>query len=254
MNKTRAAGSAGERLIRILKTVVHADAPIPLPDITTAVNFPKPTVHRLVGLLENEGMVARDADGRSYVPGPALREITYKVLQNQVHRAPRHSILESVAGAAQEACNLAMLDGNAIVYLDRVDAAWPLSIHFEVGSRVPIHCTATGKLLLALQPKRVRDRLLAAINLEAMTPHTITNREALDAELERIRKERIGTDNQEFIEGMIAVAVPIAAPTGAPVAAVSIHAPIFRQSSEALSAHVPRLRAAAEELARFIYE
>ena len=253
MEKTRSTGSAGERLLRVLRTVVEADDAIALPEITEAVDLPKPTVHRLVTLLEDEGFVIREIDGRRYTPGPSMQELSYRVLQSRANHAARHSILERVAGQAKEACNLVILDGNHITYIDRIDAAWPLSIRLAVGSQVPIHCTATGKLLLSLQPKRVRDRLLANERLEAKTAHTITDRIRLLEELEVIRSERVGTDNEEFIEGMVAVSVPILPPSGAPVAAVSIHAPVFRTPLEELKRFIPALREAAEDLGDLVY-
>lgn len=253
MDKKRATGSAGERLLRVLRAVVDADDAVALPEITDMVDLPKPTVHRLLTLLEDEGFLARDADARRYLPGPALYRMTHGVLRSRAQQARRHAILEQVSGLAEEACNLVILDGNCITYIDRVDASWPLSIHLAVGSRLPLHCTATGKLLLSLQPKRVRDRLLDSMSLEALTPHTITGRAALEKELERIRREQLGTDVQEFIEGMTALAVPIPTPSGAPVSAISLHAPIFRTSLDKLHGYVPHLRDAARELARITY-
>jgi DNA-binding IclR family transcriptional regulator len=72
-------------------------------------------------------------------------------------RAARHAILARVVEGIGETCNFTMLDGGEVIYLDRVEAAWPLRMNLSSGSRVPLHCTASGKLLLALQPK-VRGR------------------------------------------------------------------------------------------------
>ena len=252
--KHRAKGSTGERLLRVLSAVVEADGPVDLPQVTETVDLPKPTAHRLLTLLEQQGYLVRDTDGRSFTPGPVLNRVAYRVLQNKASQAPRHAILERIAETAGEACNLVVMDGNHITYIDRIDSAWPLSIRLDIGSEVQLHCTATGKLITSLQPKRVRSRLLSNLKMNQWTPHTITDPTRLDAELEAIRKARVGTDNQEFIEGMVAVSVPIPPPAGPPVAAVSIHAPVFRKSLDDLKAHVPLLQASAGKLAAIIHD
>lgn len=254
MEKKRTTGSAGERLLKVLRTIVESDDGMSLPEVTDSVNLPKPTAHRLVSLLEDNGFVTRDIDGRRYLPGPELNRMAYHIIRSRAQKAPRHAVLERVSGLAEEACNLVILDGAQIRYIDRVDAAWPLSIQLPVGSRLPLHCTATGKLLLSMQPRQVRDRLLNSTDLKPLTEHTITDRATLEHALERIRNEQIGTDAQEFIDGMTALAVPILPPSGGPpVAALSLHAPAFRTSLDRLRSFVPQMRDAARELAEITY-
>jgi IclR family transcriptional regulator, acetate operon repressor len=90
--------------------------------------------------------------------------------------------------------------------------------------------------------------------LTAMTDKTITDPETLQAALKVIRNEQVGTDDQEFIDKMVAVSVPIPSPKGPPIAAISIHAPVFRRSLEDLRGFIPDLRESADELAKLIYE
>lgn len=253
MSRTRQTGSTGERLLNLIHTVTGAGRPLSLPEITDAAGLPKPTVHRLVTLLEDTGHLIKEADARRYSPGPALHRLALSVLQSQPRSAARHAVLRRLAEKVGEACNIVLLDGGQLTYIDRVDTEWPLRIRLEVGSHVPVHCTATGKLLLALQPKRVRDRLIRSAPLAAMTERTITDPDRLDAELRAIRRARVGTDDQEFLREMVAVAVPVTPPSGAPVVAVSIHAPVFRRSLDALRGFLPDLRAAADELETVLY-
>lgn len=247
----RQTGSAGERLLTILEALVAASAPVSLNGLTEAVDLPKPTVHRLLKLLEHTGYVAKDLPSQHYISGPKLRSLAIGVIQHQTNRGARHLILQRLADSVVgEACNIVMLDGSQITYIDRVDTAWPLRVKLEIGSHVPLHCTATGKLLLALQPRRIRDRLTQAAPLYAYTQKTITNASALQAELTEIRRTNIGTDDQEFLSGMVAVAAPIQAPTGPPIAAISIHAPVFRRTLDDLYSFLPQLREAADALHR----
>jgi DNA-binding IclR family transcriptional regulator len=114
------------------------------------------------------------------------------------------------------------------------------------GSRVPLHCTASGKLLLAYLPKPSRDRILDSISYQRYTESTIASRKALEAELTRIRKARYAVDNEEFHAGLVCVAVPTRSPGGRPCAAIAVHAPVSRMPLEKALEHLPLLRKAAE--------
>lgn len=253
MGRTRITGSAGERLLNVLAALVDAGRPLSLSEITAAVGLPKPTVHRLVGLLEDMGYAIRDADARRYTPGPAMHRLAWAVLQGQPWAGARHAVLKRLAERVDEACNIVLLDGGELTYIDRVDTQWPLRIRLDVGSHVPIHCTATGKLLLALQPQRVRERLIRSSPLTAMTARSITDPDALAQVLREARRDRVGTDDQEFLPEMVCIAVPVEPPTGPPVVAVSIHAPVSRRSLDDLRAFLPELREAAGALSEILY-
>lgn len=254
MAAKRQTGSAGERLLNILNAMVKADTPASLSELAEVVDLPKATVHRLLKLLEQTGYATKNLAGQHYVPGPALRELAVGVIQQQASTGAHHLILQRLADSVVgEACNIVMLDGGQLTYIDRVDTAWPLRVRLEIGSHVPLHCTATGKLLLSLQPKRVRDRLIKAAPLQAHTQHTLTDPTALDAALKVIRRERTGTDDQEFLAEMVAIAAPIDPPQGPPIAAISIHAPVFRRTLDDLFTFLPQLREAAQALSALIY-
>jgi DNA-binding IclR family transcriptional regulator len=138
--------------------------------------------------------------------------------------------------------------GSEMVYLDRVEAEWPLRTQLPIGTRVPLHCTASGKLYLSSLSATQQHRLVGALPLERHTPKTITDTKDLLAELERIRDNGIGTDDEEFIEGMTAVAVPLLDNKGRVVGTLACHAPSVRMNIEAALGHVPVLRQAAEML------
>lgn len=254
MGRKRLTGSTGERLLSVLEALIEAGRPSSLSELTDAVGLPKPTVHRLVKLLEDTGYAIKDPDERRYTPGPTMRGLALALLQSRPAAAARHMILQNLADEVGEACNIVLLDGDEMTYIDRVDTAWPLRLRFEIGSHVPLHCTATGKLLLSLQPKRVRDRLIRAMPLRALTPRSITDPDKLETALSHIRRERVGIDDQEFLPEMVAVAAPIDVPRGPPIAAVSIHAPVFRRTLDDLRAFLPQLRTAATALSSALYD
>ena len=170
-------------------------------------------------------------------------------MRHGARQADRRAILERLVADLNETCNITMLDGAEVVYVDRVESQWPLQMTLQPGSRVPLHCTASGKLFFALLPARTRKRLLATLPLERRTVRTLVEPALLEAEFVRIREARFGTDNEEVLEGLVAASVPVMDAAGRPIAAVAVHGPVGRLSFDRALGLVPRLRQAADELA-----
>ncbi len=241
--------SASLRAIAILEAIASADGPLGLVELMQATGLPKPTVHRIVGLLEGAALLVREAEGKRYAPGPRLASLALSSLTHTAWRAPRHAILKALVDEIGETCNLTLLDGTEVVYLDRVEAAWPLRLHFQTGSRVPAHCSASGKLLLSLLPARERRRILDALPYSFHTANTITRRRDLEEALKKIRRERLSTDNEEYLDGTVCVAVPVESKSRQVAAALAVHAPITRMTLAQALGCVPALRRAAARLA-----
>src|SRR5688572_1842467 len=237
------------RAFALLERVVRAETALTLRDAAEGSGLPKPTTYRMLAMLENAGLLVRDSDGRRLSPGPRLTRIALDALLNAQVRAPRHAILKTLAQSVGETVNLTMLDGSEVVYLDRVETAWPLRMSLQPGSRVPLHCTASGKLLLASLAAARRKRLIAALPLERYTDRTLVDARRLEAELARIRRDGFATDNEEYLAGLVCVAVPVTLRRGRTAACVAVHAPVARMSLRAATGHLPALRRAATEIA-----
>ena len=221
-------------------------------DLVDALGLPKPTVHRLFNTAEEAGFLQRDIDGRSFGPGPRLRRLSVNTLSSQRLRTVRLSILNGVVEKMGETCNIAVPDRDAMVYLDRIETKWPLRIQLPVGTKVPFHCTASGKMYLSSLNPRYLDRYLASRNLEEHTKKTITDTARLKAELTKTRKRGYSTDDEEFMDGMVAVAVPIIDDQGRLVSTLSAHAPLQRNDLPALVANVETLKTAADQLSELL--
>ncbi|MBA4789513.1 MAG: IclR family transcriptional regulator [Rhizobiales bacterium] len=245
--------SAMLRALDLLGEIARSETPLAVPDLCARLALPKPTVHRLCQKLEAENYLLREPDGRRFAVGPRFLRMGFDMLRNTVS-AERRGILEELVELAGETCNFVTRVGSEAIYLDRVEASWPLRLHLEVGSRVPMHCTASGKLFLSAMRPSQRRRILESLHLKAQTPNTITTVAALEAELERISARGYSTDDQEFLEGLCAIAVPVKDASGAVVAAVACHGPLPRFSLEKAVSLVPHLKRAAEKLARTLPE
>jgi DNA-binding IclR family transcriptional regulator len=232
----------------LLEALVRAGQPLSLPDLASLIGMPKATIHRVARLLEAEQMLEREPGSRLYRPGPRLLTFALDVVATSARSAPRHAILESLSGEVGETCNFGVMVENHVVYVDRVEAVWPFGLRFEPGSRVPLHCTAMGKLLLAMLSRERRLALLEAIGLPAYTERTITDASDLAKELENIRRNELSIDNQEFLAGVVCLAVPVKDRLGVARGAIAVSAPIARMSIADAQRHVPALRKAAARL------
>jgi IclR family acetate operon transcriptional repressor len=242
------------KAVAILEAVATAGRPLGISEFGILLGLPKPTAHRIVRMLEGEGLLQREPGSSRFVPGVRLERLGLDIVAASMSRAPRHAILESLSQQIGETCNFGVMAGSHVVYLDRVESAWPFGLRFERGSRVPLHCTSMGKLFLSLLPAQKRALMLRSIPLYRYTENTITDVGRLEGELEKIRSAEVSIDNQEFLAGVVCVAVPVPGPKKQPVAALAVSAPLARMSLQQGVTHIPLLQAAAKSLAATIDE
>lgn len=240
------------RLLLLLEELARVGIPTTPTVANEVLGLPKPTIHRLFKTLEEEGFLQRDIDGRSYAPGTRLRKLAVNVLSSSRVRMLRQTVLNAIADEIGETCNIATPERHAMIYLDRVETKWPLRIQLPVGTEVPFHCTASGKMYLSSLQPAMLDKYLNFANLEPQTEKSLTEPAKLRAQIIEIRKNGFATDSEEFMGGMVAVAVPILDDQKRLMATLSVHAPTQRVSLKDLKGHLPRLQAAATELAELV--
>ncbi|MEO8524269.1 MAG: IclR family transcriptional regulator [Caldimonas sp.] len=247
-----AASSSSARSLELLSLLATEARPLSLADIAERLRWPKVTAHRICEQLVRLRFVSRDVQERTFSSGPALQRLAYDTLNHGVVRGLRHQVLAELVGRIGETCNFTTFDGGQVLYLDRVEAAWPLRLTLDVGSHVPMHCTASGKLFIAAMAPAERDALIGHATLARMTPTTIVTAKALRAECGLIAKAGYACDREEFIAGLIAVAVPVRDESGAVRAAVAVHAPIARMSLRTALKQLQALREAAAKMEALI--
>ncbi len=242
------------RLLLLLEEVARSGVPITPTEVNARIGLPKPTVHRLFATLEAEGFLQRDIDGRSYSPGARLRRFSINVLSSLRIRTARLAVLKSLSDAIGETCNIATPDRDAMVYIERVETKWPLCIQLPIGTAVPFHCTASGKIYLSTLRQSHLTRFLSAARLEPLTGRTITDPVALAAEIALVRRRGFSTDSEEFMESMVAIAVPLLDRQDRLLATLAVHGPIQRISLETLQGHLPLIKDTATKLMQLLDE
>ncbi len=247
----REKGSSITRVLEIIEAVSRAERPLSPADLAYQLDIPKPSIHRLLQQLEASGYLQTNMRGL-LVPADRLHDIALGVLYASRFKALRQAILKNLADKVGETCGIAIPDGMEMIYYDRVQTNWPLQVHLPVGSRTPVWCTASGKLYLSSMSKERLQRILNNLPLEKRARNTLIDRQALEAALVEIADKERGIDNEEFVDGMVAVAVPIRDKDGRLFASLFTHAPVLRKSLDELLEFEPLLRQAATELGELI--
>ncbi len=234
----------------ILEILCSQPEPLTMSEIVARTGLTKPTAHRIATMLAEMGFIERDNLKRGYIEGPRLIKLSLDILTAAAPRNMRHAILNSVSEEIGETCNFGVLSGSEVTYVDRVEAKWPLGLRFEAGTQVPAHCTATGKLLLGLLPEREGRQTLASMPLTRHTNRTIIDLEKLRAAIKQSAEAQMGIDDQEFIDGVVCVAVPVIADNGQVAGGLAVSAPEARVTMNQLRQFVPHMRRAAVQLGK----
>ncbi|WP_157269621.1 IclR family transcriptional regulator [Azohydromonas aeria] len=237
-----------QRLLVLLEVIAARSDAFSLQDLVEETGVPKPTLHRMLQQLESLGMLQREGDGRHYSTGLRLRRLAEQLLLNDTRHGARHAVLRQLVAEVGESCNITALSGSEVLYLDRVETPAPLRFYLHPGSRVPVHCSASGKLFLAQMSAAQRRRLLANVPLEAFTPHTITEYGSLELELERVKTQGFALDEEEFLPGLRCIAV-LVGDAGRSNMGIAIQAPAMRMDVDKALQYLPALRRAAAALA-----
>ena len=233
------------RTLLILEVLGRSDQPLAATEINESLGLPKQTVHRLCTTLEREGFLSRHGNSKRYQAARRLRDLGAGLLHNSRSHISRHQILVEVARVGRETVNFVVPEDDGMSYLDRVETDWPFRVQLPIGTHVPFHCTASGKCFMASLPPRARREFVMSIKLESLTSHTHTDAKALLKELAEIASAGFSLDRQEFVEGMVAMAVPVTDTTGRFVAALAVHGPIQRISMADVVGHKEVLQGAA---------
>lgn len=241
------------RMLLIFEALATSGRPMTPSELGEEIDLPKPTLHRLCTTLEAEGFLIRDHHSGRLRPAQRTRAMAVGLQTVSRLHIARRMVLKSVASKIEETCNIAAPSVGGMIYLDRVDTLWPLRFQLPIGTEVPFHCTASGKLFLASFGDAALSSILDAIDLSAEAPNTITNKDALRSEIAAIREAGYSWDHEEFMAGMIAFAVPVADPQGRFACSLAFHAPVQRIGFEDGRAHVATLREGARRIQAVLY-
>jgi DNA-binding IclR family transcriptional regulator len=236
---------AVDRAAELLVHVIESDRPQAFTALVAASGLPKSTTSRLLAALERQGLLQRDRDG-VFRPGPVLlRYASHTGTADLI--ALTHPALERLGEKTGETVNLAVPGGGAVEQIAQVDSSYLLGATNWVGLRVPLHCSALGKVFLAYGAAT-----LPGGRLERRTSCTITSRTVLDEELNRVRRNGFAVARDELEPGLIAVAAPVYDDGRAVVAALSVSGPSVRLTDDRIDEVAALLVSEAEAVSSLL--
>lgn len=245
-------GSTISRVLDILETVAASERPLSPTDLAVQLNIPKASLHRLVSALEEQGYLQTRMNKRGLQPGHRLHRVALGVLASAPMQAQRRAILATLSEEIGETCNIAVPDGSEMIYFDRAETHWPVRINLQIGSRVPVSATAGGKMYLSSLPRAKQESLIRYIKPVPYTSNSILDPVKLLAELDATSKRGYALDNEEYIDGMVALAVPITDEANRVYATLSFHAPCMRVPFAAVTDFLPQIRKASAHLSTLL--
>lgn len=247
-NLSQPGASVTTRVLALLGAF-DADHPaLRLTELAHRAGLPAPTAHRLIAELTDWGALARRADG-AYVVGRRLWDLGLLAPAATALRELAGPYLHDIHAATRATVHLAVRDGSAALYLDRVSGSASVPVVSRVGSRLPLHTTGVGKVLLAYAPEDVVADVLR--RLDRITPYTITQPGRLRSQLAQVRTDGYAQTNEEMSLGACSVAVPVRYRDTEVVAALGIVVPSVRRDRARLTA---ALQVAAASISRQLSE
>jgi DNA-binding IclR family transcriptional regulator len=240
---TAAPGTqAIDRAAQLLTLVIEAERPCALGELAGDLELPKSTASRLLGALERQGLVEQRGRRGRFGPGPVLLRFAHRGVADRHLAELAEPHLNALADASEETINLAVPGALGVEHIAQVESSHFLGTGQWIGRRVPYHCTAVGKVLVAFGAAELPDAL------EPLTPATIVDRGVLRTVLDAVRADGCAVAIDELETGLASLAAPVIGLDGDAVAALSISGPSVRLDERRVAELSPQLIHEAQAL------
>jgi DNA-binding IclR family transcriptional regulator len=224
-----------------------------LDEISSALELPKSTTHRLLETLKARGFVATAAQAGSYRLGIEAAIVGSRAIQAQRPRSEVREAIQRAASEIGETIGLGVLEGNRVLVVEKGVPPRPFSWNLGVGSTMPAHATAAGKVLLSgLSDDEVVARIGGEEHLTPSGPNAITSMPELLDQLRSVRRRGYATDDEEFEEGLRCVSVPVRGADGVVTNSLGITAPVSRVTHQQLRELGAFLTTLSAEISRYL--
>ncbi|MCD6355943.1 MAG: IclR family transcriptional regulator [Anaerolineaceae bacterium] len=236
------------RTFKVIKVLSENYEGISLTQLSQQVNLHKSTVSRILRTLKSENLVRQEIESSKYSLGTGFLEISLKYLGGVDLRKISFPYMQKLQEILGETINLAILDYDEIIYIERVVSHQALRHSMKIGDRVPARYTSLGKSMLAFSDQDSVKKMLKEKKLTKNTPYTKTDINALMKEFEEIRHTKIAFDNREHQKNIRCLGSPIFNADGKVVGAISMSGPAVRITDEKISEYGKVIMQTAEEI------
>jgi IclR family pca regulon transcriptional regulator len=214
--------------LTVLEAVAAHQEPIPLATLATAVGMKKTSTWRLVHTLVHLGYVRQDPKTRTFRPAPRVLALGYSYFDGLDLKQISTPFLRDLAARFDETVNLALQDGDSLVYVERIRTSQIININLHVGSRLPLFSTSLGRALLCETPKEWVEEYMDRIDDDRIADYVGGGKRSLLKLLEETRRLGYSLNDEEFVKGLRAVAAPIRGANKEIIAAIGIAVPSSR--------------------------
>jgi IclR family KDG regulon transcriptional repressor len=229
------------KALTVLDAVAEHGRPVRFSDLLDESPYPKATLYRLVQTLTTQGMLSFDPERQTYTPGLRLVRLAHAAWQASSLAPIARPHLDDLSRTTGETVHLAQLDGGQVLYVDKRNAADPVAMYSQAGKVGPAYCTGVGKAMLAHLPEAELAPVLQRQAWHPFTAKTITNADAMRAELAAIRARGHAFDDEEHEPGIICIAMPIRTRAGRVLGALSVTSTTERTDLDGLLGHLPAI-------------
>jgi DNA-binding IclR family transcriptional regulator len=238
-----------EKALRVLAHLGDARRELGVQEVARAVGLPPSTAYRLLAVLARHHYLQPGSAPGRYGLGLRLAELGHLALEGIELRAKARPALEAVMAETRETIHLMVPDGDAGIYVDRVESPQRIRVAASLGAREPLHVSAVGKAILAHLPREHVDRILGR-ELARLTPRTVTDPAQLRRQLREVAARGFAIDLEEGEAGVRCAGAPVFDHRGGVVGSISVSAPAYRTPVAKLYGWGPRVRAAADTVSR----
>jgi len=239
---------AVDRALRILDLFDEQSPEFKITEISEHMNLHKSTVHSLLKTLQLHGYITQNAENGKYKLGLKLVERGHSVVYGLDIRKIAKPYLIDLSMKTGQTTHLVILDGREGVYIDKVEGPLAVILYSRIGRRIPIHCSAVGKVLVSFKPKHEQKKILENYVFTSHTENTITNKNDFLQELQDVKQAGYALDNEENEPGVRCIAVPVRDHTGNVIAAISMSTLISRVGDEKLKDLIELLKQTSMDL------
>jgi IclR family pca regulon transcriptional regulator len=248
-----------ERGLAILSAFRSGRPVLGVSELGRELGLSRSTTHRYVATLASLGYLQQDPATKKYRLGPRVLDLGFSAINSMELREVAAPHLQELSDATGYTVNMAILDGQDIVYVERCRSGRQgqreIDLNLHVGARLPAYCTSLGKVLLAFLPPDEQAAILNEIDFTRRGPNTLTSRTALGVELRRVRENGFAINNEELAYGLRSIAAPILTHEGEAAAAINlaVHSSMVSMVDLAAKLSATLRNAAADISARLGY-
>jgi IclR family acetate operon transcriptional repressor len=243
-----------DKMLAVMEAVSTGRRPLTVTEISSVTDLAVPTVHRLVALLVDRGLLKRHLSSKKVMPGARLVKLGVSAVQTSLYADKPHALLKSLVTRIGEFAQISMVVDGELICVDAASAHRESGLHLQQGNKAPLHCTSIGKLYLASLPDAELRSWLRSASLQRMTDRTISDPSELRKHCHEIRARGWSSCNEEMYLGVVGCGVRLPLRNSSGFIGLCISAPAVRMSYDAITSNIPTLEKVALDIANIFYQ